>query len=124
MIAYTFLWLDLAAFAIWAYLSNSLYSGEFIITKTEKSNEACILIVEKCNPWEKSYVRKCKTNALILKWVVACFGHTQETVNLQNTEMKIKMRIKSKQLVNSKCQWICLKIQDKGVWKWNKAYIN
>lgn len=59
MIAYTFLWLDLATFAMWTYLSNSLYSGEFIITKTEKSNEACILTVEKCNPWEKSYMRKC-----------------------------------------------------------------
>lgn len=89
--------LTVGCFAMWTYLSNSLYSAEFIITKTEKSNEACILIEEKCNPWEKSYMRKCKTNGLILKWAVTCFGHTQETVNLKNTEMKIFMRIKSKQ---------------------------
>lgn len=89
--------LTVGCFAMWTYLSNSLYSAEFIITKTEKSNEACILIEEKCNPWEKSYMRKCKTNGLILKWAVTCFGHTQETVNLKNTERKIFMRIKSKQ---------------------------
>lgn len=115
MISYVFLCLYMVAFAMWTYLSNSLYSAEFIITKTEKSNEACILIVEKCNPWEKSCMKKYKTNGLILKGVVACFGYTQETVNVQNTEMKFFMRVKSKQLVHNKCQWICLKIQDKEV---------
>lgn len=31
-------------------------------------------------------MRKCKTSRLILKCVFACFGHTQETMNLQNRE--------------------------------------
>jgi len=72
--------------------------------KTEESNEACILIVEKCNPWEKSYMRKCKTNRLISECVFACFGHTQETMNLQNKEMKIFMWANSIQLKNTKYQ--------------------
>lgn len=49
-------------------------------------------------------MKKYKTNGLILKGVVACFGYTQETVNVQNTEMKLFMRVKSKQLVHNKCQ--------------------